>query len=320
LLGKPEEAVEQYGAAVAGFEALSRQNRANAGYRQALAYAHNWLGETLMVWAEEANNAPDRRTQAADEYNRALSLQQQLHDESPRNMEYQQELARTYDNRGILRSDENDTRGAETDFREAIRLLEPLGGARPSESESPPAHDLVLAYNNLSALLSRENNLSEAQDFTERAVGLQRQLANDDPENWGYREELEVFRNNLSFLALQAGDMQKARQANDAALDTIERLATPAPFLERQRAKAHMLYLYLNPSGHPEFHVLYAALGDQYANLAQTYLSSGNRAAARLAVKSLGRILPDLVEPDRTRLSKSYGSLQQELISEEAQK
>ncbi len=320
LLGKREEAVEQYRAAVAGFGELSRRDRANAGYRQALAYAHNWLGETLRGWAEEAKNASSQRDQAAEEYNEALSLQQQLHDESPNNVEYQQELARTYDNRGILRSDENDTKGAEEDFREAIRLLEPLRDAKPSESEIPPAHDLVLAYNNLSALLSGENNTPEAQGFAEHAIDTQEQLVNEYPENLGYREELEVFRNNLSFLALQAGDMEKARQENDAALDSIERLVTPAPYLEKQRAEAHMLYLYLDPSGHPEFHVLYAALGDQYANLAQTYLSSGDRFAAGLAVKSLGRILPDLVEPERTRLSKSYGSLQRELASEEAQK
>jgi len=320
LMGRSKDAVDQYQSAVAGFEPLLRGDRRDAAYMQRLGYAENWLGVTLTDWAEETHDAPNLQARARDELNQALSLQQQLVDQSPGNAEYQQELARTYDNRGILRSDENDAAGAEKDFREAIRLLEPLSGLQTAENESPPSHDLVLAYNNLSALLSRENALQPAQDFAQRAVQLQQSLVNAYPDNWGYREELELFRNNLSFLALQAGDRQTARQENDAALDSIERLATPPPFLERQRAEAHMLYLYFDPKGHPEFHVLYGALGDQYATLAQSYLSAGNSAAARLALQSLAHILPDLVEPDRTRLSKSYANLQRALEREAAQK
>ncbi len=159
-----------------------------------------------------------------------------------------------------------------------------------------------------------------AQELAQRAIQNQRQLVKVYPDNWGYREELEVFQNNLSFLALQTGDVPRARQENDAALDSIEQLATPPPFLERQRAEAHMLYLHLDRSDHPEFHVLYQAMGDEYASLAQTYLSDSNRGAAVLAIKSLGHVLPDLVEPDRTRLLKTYESLQRALASEDSGK
>jgi len=319
-LGQRESAVEQYRAAVTGLEELLRENPGNADHRRALGYAHNWLGETLMVWAEDTRNVPGLRTQAGAEYDEALRLQQQLHTEAPRNAQYQQELARTYDNRGILRSDENDAKEAESDFREAIRLLDPLANVKPAENENPPLHDSILAYNNLSALLSRENELQQAQELAQRAIQNQEQLMKVYPDNWGYREELELFRNNLSFLLLQTGDVRRARQENDAALDSIEQLATPPPFLERQRAEAHMLYLYLDPSDHPEFHVLYQGMADEYAGLAQTYLSDGNRGTAVLAIKSLGHVLPGLVEPDRTRLLKTYESLRRTLASEESGK
>jgi tetratricopeptide (TPR) repeat protein len=319
LLGQREAAVEQYRAAVSGLEELVRENPGNAEHRRALAYAHNWLGETLMAWAEQTRNAPSLRTQAGAEYDEALRLQQQLHTEAPGNAQYQQDLARSYDNRGILRADENEAPEAESDFRQAILLLEPLAKVTPVENESPPLHDSILAYNNLSALLSRQNELPQAQELAQRAIENQRQLVKVYPDNWGYREELEVFQNNLSFLILQTGDVRRARQENDAALDSIEQLATPSPFLERQRAEAHMLYLHLEPSDHPEFHVLYQAMGDEYASLAQTYLSDGNRGAAGLAIESLRHVLPDLVEPDRTRLMKTYESLRA-LASEESRK
>ena len=102
LLEKHEDAVAQYRYAIAGLENLQRQAPANREYRQALAYAHNWLGETFRLWSEETHNQPEQRSEARKEYDSALQLQQTLHEEQPQNTTYQQELARTYYNRGIL--------------------------------------------------------------------------------------------------------------------------------------------------------------------------------------------------------------------------
>ena len=55
LLENHEDAVEQYKDAIDGFEKLSKDDPASPAHRQALAYAHNWLGETLRVWLEEAH-------------------------------------------------------------------------------------------------------------------------------------------------------------------------------------------------------------------------------------------------------------------------
>ena len=157
LLDKHEDAVAQYKRLVATLEQLQREAPANREYRQALAYAHNWLGETLRLWSEETQNEA-QRADAEKEYDAALLLQQALHDEDPANAKYQQELARTYYNRGILRFDAGKSKESESDFTQAIQLLEPLATNKEAEAHSdkdqnPPAHDLSHAYNNLGTLL-----------------------------------------------------------------------------------------------------------------------------------------------------------------------
>ena len=83
--------------------------------------------------------------------------------------------------------------------------------------------------------------------------------------------------------------------------------------MEYQRAKAHMLHLYLGPSQHTEFDALYKHLGDEYVSLAKEYFNLGQPDAARLAVEALGHVLPEVSEPDRTRLTASYNDLLKKL-------
>jgi tetratricopeptide (TPR) repeat protein len=318
LLEKHEDAEVQYKYAIGAFEDLQREAPDNREYRQALAYAHNWLGEALRDWSEKTHNQPERRSDAEKEYNSALRLQQGLHEELPQNAKYQQELARTYYNRGILRFDAGDPKASESDFAEAIQLLEPLlrneeVDSEPEKEGNPPAHDLSHAYNDLGTLLRAEGQLVRAQDFSERAIGIQKELATKNPDNWEYRVELAQYYNNLAFLFAEKGDIEMAKQANHSALDSIEDLATPSSLMENERAKAHMLYFILGPSPHPEFHVLYEHLGDEYVSLARKYFNSGSPDSARLAIEALARVLPQIAEPDRTRLAKLHQDLQKEL-------
>ena len=310
LLEKREDAVAQYRLAIAGFEELSRRNPGNAEYRQDLAYAHHWLGETLRVWLEETPNPPYKPSDAETEYAAALRLQQDLYRASPQNADYGQALARTYYNRGILRYDGGDVRAAETDFRDAVQLLEPLAKKdfeSQTESENPPAHDLARVYNDLGYLLSDPG-------YYERAIRIQEDLTKKSPKNWEYPVELATFYNNLSFLLWSQGAKKSAAQENHQALDGLEELLTPAPQLERQLAMALMLHLATGPSEHPEFHVLYKHLGDEYVKLAYDYLNSGSVEAAALTIEVLGSILPKVAEPDRTRLGNSYRDLKKELL------
>jgi len=317
LLDKHEDAAAQYKSAITTFEILQSEAPANREYRQALAYAHNWLGETLRLWFEETRDQA-RSVEAEKEYDGALQIQAALHEEQPEGAKYQQELARTYYNRGILRFDTGQSKDSESDFMKAIELLEPLtktaeSNSRAKDDDNPPAHDLSHAYNNLGALLGAQGQMAKAKDFSERAIAVQKELINKDPESWEYRVELAQYYNNLAFLLAEMGDTKNAQLQNHQALDSIEDLATPSPLLERERAKAHMLHYLLGHSAHPEFHVLYRHLGDEYVKLAIKYFNDGAPDAAGVAIEALGRLLPEVAEPDRTRLTKSYQDLQKEL-------
>ncbi|MGA7920897.1 MAG: protein kinase [Candidatus Acidiferrales bacterium] len=318
LLGNYKEAVGEYNDAIGRFEKLAQDHPQKPDYREALAYAHNYRGEALRLWSEEKHilTPQDARADAEKEYDNAIRLQKTLHEEQPQDAKYQQELARTYNNRGILRSDARDLNASESDFVEAIQLLEPMT-RREAESQAalddPPSHDLARAYNNRGNLLRNEGDLAGAKGFYELAIQNEEELVKKDPDNWEYGVELATFYNNLAFFFLEKGEKEVARQQNHAALDTIEDLATPSPSMEYQRAKAHMLRLYLGPSQHTEFDALYKHLGDEYVNLAKEYFNLGQPDAARLPVEALGHVLPEVSEPDRTRLTASYNDLLKKL-------
>ncbi len=83
LLGKHEKAIQEYNEAISRFESLAKDYPGKIEYRQALAYSHNWLGETLRIALEHGGPAPFSHTDAEKQYDEALRLQQQIHDEKP---------------------------------------------------------------------------------------------------------------------------------------------------------------------------------------------------------------------------------------------
>jgi hypothetical protein len=317
LLERPEDAVAQYKEAIGELEKLHRNSPHNAAYRQGLGYAYNWLGETLRSWAEDTLNPAKKRSDAETAYDNALRLQQGLQGEFPQNAQYQQELARTYYNRGILFYFEGNPQAAESDFRDAIQLLEPLVEKKTVSqldgSADPPSHDAARAYNNLGNLLTGEKRFSEAQLYLERAIGIQEDLTRMNSDNWEYRYELAQFYNNLAILFYYESDISQAKQRSHQAIDLFEELATPAPSLERERAKAHLFHLLLGPSQHPEFHVLNEHLAEQYEKFARDSIQSDSLDFAGMALRSLATVLPEIAEPDRSRLTKSYQELEKEL-------
>jgi hypothetical protein len=74
-----------------------------------------------------------------------------------------------------------------------------------------------------------------------------------------------------------------------------------------------MLRGLLPKSQHPEFHVLYARLGDQYVEFAKSSLEQGSVEFAQAALESLARVIPEVGEPDQTRFAKAHLELQREL-------
>src|SRR6185436_18025545 len=123
LMLKPDDAMREYQEAIARFEGLASAYPANPEYRAALGNAYNWLGETLRPIA-------GRAAEAEKAYDAALGVQQPLANEPAAPAQRAEELARTLYNRGILHATmRGSAPAAEADFREAIRLLEPIAPA-----------------------------------------------------------------------------------------------------------------------------------------------------------------------------------------------
>jgi tetratricopeptide (TPR) repeat protein len=323
LLGKYDNAAKEYKQAIAEFQNLATSYPQRSEYRQELAYSYNWLGETLRIWRDESKDRL-QYSDAKNAYDSALHLQQDLIRDNPGNTGYQQELARTYYNRGVLRYDIRDLRACESDFREAIQLLEPLISQKTrsttEQGDVPPSQDLARAYNDLATLLRDESRPSEASELYQKAIEISEALVKDKPNDRDYKLELATFYNNLAFLLWDENELEEAKQRNHQALFLIEELATPAGLVEAQRAKAFELHDLIHESQHPEFDTIYKHLGDQYVVAAQRNLKSGSLTDAEDALKSLHDILPKLAEPDRSRLAKAHDDLQKELQEQKKQR
>lgn len=228
MLDRPDEAEKHYREAIARLSALISDEHGEPDDRQSLAAAYDWLGETLR-------RQVGRVTEAGDAYGQALALQEPLARSAAANATYQVELARTLSNRGILRFTAQDAAAAERDFRDAIRLPEPLANMNPRALQ-----DLGRVSNNLAGLLDSAGS-GDARGFYERAVAAHEQLARQQPGNSEYQIELATFSNNLAVFLHARGQTAAAADHSRRAIELLEALARPAPSLAIERADARTL-------------------------------------------------------------------------------
>lgn len=240
MLDSPEEAEKEYRASIALFENLVRDRPENADHRQALANAYNSLGELLRP-------SYGRRKEAEQAYASALALQNALTREFPMHEGYERELARTHYNRGILfgsvaEPNDDSFRAADADFREAIRVLEPLARANGNLEAS---QDLARAYNNLAVLLAQgaqdDSALQAARPFYDLATRTHEDLATRDPRNREIKLELAKFSNNYAELLRELRAFEPAKERSSRALGLLNELVRPAPSLGIEQADAHSL-------------------------------------------------------------------------------
>ena len=347
LLQRYEDSIREYNQAIGLFQSLNSEHPGNTQYSRALAYAHNWMGETYRLWWETAPQAaPDGRSQAEKKYDAAIALQKQMHETAPRDTAAQQELARTNYNRGIVRYDNKNLQGAEADFRAGIALLEPLvqgTGVNNADASTPrPSQDLARAYNNLANLLSGSNP-KEAAHLYEQAVETANALSERWPTNREYRMELAQYCNNQAKFLTTQGELATAQEKNGRAIRIIEGLATPSRSLSMSLLRALQLRIEILESQgesseakrasdrlfeelkkgsteggsavHPELGIFYMNLGIDYVDLAQKYLRSGDFTGAKAALERLEQVLPELSASDRETLTESYRKLQARVLT-----
>jgi len=328
LLEDRETAAHEYRQAIAQLSALAHKHPHDAGLRQWLANSYNWLGETLRV-------DPSKYADAAEAYNRAAELQQELVSEHRDIPIYQRELARTYYNRGILRSDEHQFEPAAQDFSQAIELLKPLGenGGTPAA-----AQELARAYNDLAYVRYSQDRNSEAGSLFEKAIALDQHLTAQYPDNREYKFELASFENNLALLLVDENQPELARKWNGLAWSALNELARPAPSLNMQLAKTYILAAQVvqtpaavesdcqksqdtlaelaqdkNFRGRPDLLALYRDLGYNYLQLAERDLHANAPANAARALQECSRLLPELSEADRSTLNEQYEKMLKKL-------
>lgn len=225
LMEKHPEAASEYGKAISSFSDLSNQYPTRNELRQALAYAHNWLGETIR----DALNGNSKfgsygPSDAEKEYSEAIRLQQDLHTQEPSNAIYQQELARSYYNRGIIRFQQNNAQGVQSDFLNAIELLEPLGSMlQPDASSSnpSPAQDLARVYNDYAVAIGGAGQTKDAQGYYDKAIDLVVQLVAKSPQNREYKIELAQYYSNQARL-LSEDQPELAAMQSQHALELLE--------------------------------------------------------------------------------------------------
>ena len=234
-LDQTDDAAGQYQLAIDQFAALDRE-KPSPRYKQALANAYNWLGETYRP-------LPGRREAAAKAYESAFQLQAALVAADPGNAAYRQELARTHYNRGIVRDSSEPTdpefRAAEKDYRDAIDLLEPLAAQNPS---GMPAQELARAYNNLGVLIAPvTSRLDEAADLYDRAIQLDERLLAAEPGNQQQKLELAQFTNNSADVLRKLQRFDQARERNQRVLELLSEPPRPPPLLAIELADTHQL-------------------------------------------------------------------------------
>jgi tetratricopeptide (TPR) repeat protein len=344
LMSKDKEAAQEYNESIHRFAGLAKQYPSRGEYRQALAYSHNWLGETIRDALDKDLRVDSLNSSDADkEYSEAIRLQDELNKQQPANAVYQQELARTYYNRGIIRYRTHDTDGTQSDFRKAIELLEPLV-ARASisggTSENPdPAQDLARVYNDHAIVVSNAGQTAEAQSSYDKAISLTEQLVRRKPENREYQVELAQYASNEARMLAAAGESRVADLRSQRALELLEVLTHPTPSLSIKKIEALQLRAQLlqpeDPreakaltdqafellrqfdkttanDAHP-FSAIYMNIGANYLELAQDDLQRGNQAAARITLAKLTEVLPHLSSTDKQVLIEPYQNLQGKL-------
>ncbi|HEY6375243.1 MAG TPA: tetratricopeptide repeat protein [Edaphobacter sp.] len=343
LMGRNREAVREYNESIAQFAALAKQYPAQNEFRQALAYSHNWMGETIRDALDKRSDLNLTSSDAEKEYSEAIHLQEELHKQEPTNALYQQEFARTYYNRGIIRYGMHAGDGMRSDFRKAIELLEPLISKAQSAvdvSENPdPAQDLARVYNNYAIVVSSTGQTTEAQDFYEKAIALTEKLVQKRPENREYKVELAQYCSNEARMLADAGESRLTEARSQRALALIEELTEPTPSLSIKMVQALQLRgQLLRPHDPAEaktltdqafdllrnidersanntspFSALYMNIGVNYLELAQDDLERGDRTDAKTALTYLTAILSHLSPEDKQILIEPYKNIQGKL-------
>ena len=339
LMGKDSEAAREYSDSIGRLTELARKNPGQAEYRQALAYAHNWLGETIRGALERSATFEQyTRADAEKEYTEAIQLQEGLVKDAPGDNEYSRELARTYYNRGIDRFAASNPDNAKADFLKAISLLEPLvraNGQADKKINREPGQDLARVYNNYANVLAGSKDADGAKRYYDESIALAEQLVSKQPENREYKAELSQYASNAARLLAEDGKTDLADPYSKRALALLEELSKPNPTIMLSLVKALQMRGELMCEKDPHEGVIltdralsiltdldknssrkagsldaiYANIGVNYLELGQSAFAAHDLNTARMALSRLEETLPHLSQTERISMNGPYEQL-----------
>ncbi|HEY7337574.1 MAG TPA: tetratricopeptide repeat protein [Bryobacteraceae bacterium] len=228
ILQNSDDAIKEYQTAIAQLDPLVRAHPDQPRYRQQLANAYNWLGESERLLA-------DRRQDAVKAYESAIMLQEALGQAYPANLDYRRDLARAHYNRGIAQFYGGHAQEAEADYQAAIGILQQMLD-KPEYRQ-----DLARVYNDLALLLTARKEAQKAAGYFGQAIAINEALAKQDPGNRDYALDLADFYQNLGILLRDQKQFMEAETNNGKAISLYENLARPAPAFTAKLAYAHTL-------------------------------------------------------------------------------
>lgn len=226
LLRQQAEAAHHSREAVRIFHELNESGH-DTSVELALAGALDWLGNM-----EREAERPDVAAAAFEE---ALSIQRKLASGSS-NAQALGSLAKTLYNRGLLRLQNNDEAGSESDFRESITVSE---RALQVEPESTGLRQgLARCRLNLGVLLKSMGRSADSLRECDAAIQLLQQLVTEQPGEAEYSLELaqvQLNRGNLLFTNRQSNpplvtdSLRESAVAFAASVQLLEALQAEYP-------------------------------------------------------------------------------------------
>jgi serine/threonine-protein kinase len=264
LLGRTDEARQEYRQAIALLEPLVREPSGDPVHRRELADAYNNVGNLLahanqMPDAEKAYDqaldlltnlprevsreddmlvreaaardnlgiiytATGRQPQAITAHQRAEAVYQSLVKREPGNVSYLQSLAASENNLGSVYRSVGQNEKAEEAIRAAWVVLTKLHADSPTDADVTWA--LASTTNNLAAMLALLRKADEAGAIYHRACDLFSELAHDFPGVRDFRSQLAATEYNRALFLMGAGRRTEAADAFAAAKAAFEPLAS----------------------------------------------------------------------------------------------
>src|SRR5262245_21004372 len=184
-LGRREEAVTAFRAALQAYEKLAADYPDATEYRRELANCHNGLGVELSDLGQKQEAEPH--------YREALAIRVQLSSDFPLAAEYRRDRGASHNNLGLLLNASGRKPDARDQLRHALALREKLVADYPFSADYHRELAATLTY--LGNVLADMGKRADAEEYYQKALPVLDLLAWGQPAVSEYRRELAVVLN-----------------------------------------------------------------------------------------------------------------------------